>query len=692
MNHIVMRPIAALLIALPLAAAAQAPASQPAQPVQQAAAQAVPSLADFFNNAEFSGAKLSPTGRYLAAKLAAPNGRERLAVVDLVTHAATSVAYFNDVDVGAFTWVNDERLLFNTTDKQLGQGDRRYGPGLYAVNRDGEKFRQLANRTGNFISAPTVARQLLPWHTFMLGQDGAQNSEFVYVSSSVYNRPGDWEAENLLRLNTLTGHHATVQRPGDTDGWLLDEKGEPRIATTSKKGKSTVHLRDPQTGEWRVLVEFDTFIGGKGAFRPLAFGPDGVLYVVAHRGRDKAAVFTFDLATAKLSDKPVIELDGYDFSGKLIFNDTKLIGVRYTTDARGTMWLDDAMKAVQAEVDAKLPNTVNLVTPPKRPETQNVLVESYSDLQPAVTFIYDRETKALALVGASHPKIQPAQMAPQDVVSYTARDGLRIPAWLTTPKGQGKNLPMVVLVHGGPYVRGGEWGWNPQAQFLASRGYLVLEPEFRGSTGFGDKHFRAGWKQWGLKMQDDVADGVKWAIDKGLADPKRVCIAGASYGGYATLMGLVNNPELFKCGINWVGVTDIGLLANGHWSYVSDLSDMWKQYGFPVLIGDVEKDAEQLKATSPLQQAARITQPLLLAYGRADLRVPLYHGNKFRDAVTAHNKQVEWVVYEEEGHGWALPKNRIDFWGRVEKFLDKNIGAGSIGNTSNAGSTGSSGK
>jgi dipeptidyl aminopeptidase/acylaminoacyl peptidase len=237
-----------------------------------------------------------------------------------------------------------------------------------------------------------------------------------------------------------------------------------------------------------------------------------------------------------------------------------------------------------------------------------------------------------------------------------------------------KNLPLVVLVHGGPYVRGGEWGWRPDAQFLASRGYAVLEPEYRGSTGFGARHFRAGWKQWGLKMQDDIADGAKWAVAEGIVDPQRICIAGASYGGYATLMGLLNDPGLFKCGIDWVGVTDIGLLYSGHWSFRSDLSDEYKQYGMPELVGDVVKDAEQFRATSPLLQAARIRQPLLLAYGGSDARVPLYHGRKFYDAVKATNPNVEMVVYEEEGHGWALPKNRIDFWTRVEKFLDRNIG------------------
>jgi dipeptidyl aminopeptidase/acylaminoacyl peptidase len=300
-------------------------------------------------------------------------------------------------------------------------------------------------------------------------------------------------------------------------------------------------------------------------------------------------------------------------------------------------------------------------------------------VQPRVFMLYNSATRQLSKIGASRPQIQPAQMGKQDLVTYAARDGLNIPAWLTLPHGKDKNLPMVVLVHGGPYVRGNQWGWRPDAQFLASRGYAVLEPEYRGSTGFGEAHFKAGWKQWGLKMQDDIADGTRWAIAQGIADGKRICIAGASYGGYATLMGLVNNPELYQCGVDWAGVTDIRLMYTGHWSFQSDLPDAWKQYGMPHLVGDLEKDAEQLKATSPLEQAARITQPLLLAYGGSDMRVPLYHGKKFRDAVQKTNRQVEWVEYEEEGHGWVLQKNRYDFWTRVEKFLDRNIGAGAAG-------------
>jgi dipeptidyl aminopeptidase/acylaminoacyl peptidase len=323
---------------------------------------------------------------------------------------------------------------------------------------------------------------------------------------------------------------------------------------------------------------------------------------------------------------------------------------------------------------------VNVISIAAAADAPWVLVRSYSDVQPSVYMLYNPQTGKLNMVGEARPGLDARRMAHQDALRYKARDGLEIPALLTMPPGtpKGAKVPLVVLVHGGPYVRGSAWGWNPESQFLASRGYAVLEPDFRGSTGYGAKHFKAGWKQWGLKMQDDIADGARWAIAQGIADPKRICIAGASYGGYATLMGLVNDPDLYRCGIDWVGVTDIQLLYDGHWSFKSDMSDEWKEYGMPELVGDPVKDAGQLAATSPLRQAARINQPLLMAYGGADHRVPMYHGRKFYDAVTRTNKQVEWIEYQEEGHGWVLPKNRIDFWSRVENFLDKNIGKDAV--------------
>ncbi|WP_199539639.1 S9 family peptidase [Duganella sp. BJB476] len=658
-----MRPLRQLMLAaLALAAACHAQAE-------------APPVASFFNNPAFNGAMLSPNGRYLAAFVGAGGQRDGLAVVDLSDMSAHMVAQFRDTDIGRAQWVNNERLLFSTVDKSVARRDVRFGPGLFAVDRDGKRFRQLARRNTPFIQSGDSGRDMLPWHTFMLDQAGAQDSEEVYVSDAGIEGAGILVSSDLLRLNTRTSITHTVGHPGVARGWLLDQHGRPRLVETLDKNIESIHYLDPATEQWRTLASFDAYTGG-GGFEPLAFGPDGTLYVTSRAGRDRSALYRYDLVHGKLADKPMVELEGFDFSGHLVISNNRLLGVRVHGDAEGTAWFDADMKALQATVDTLLPGTINLITPPSRPETPWVLVLSYSDKQPQRTMVFNTETKRMSEVGNVAPQIKPADMGSRELVHYTARDGLDIPAWLTLPPGgKDKNLPMVVLVHGGPFMRGGSWNWNADAQFLATRGYAVLEPEFRGSVGFGDAHFRAGWKQWGLKMQDDVADGTRWAIAQGTADAKRICIAGASYGGYATLMGLINDPDLYRCGVDWVGVTDIDLLYDSGWRYASDLPQGWKQYGMPALIGDRVKDAVQLQATSPLRQAARVTQPLLLAYGGADVRVPITHGLKFYDAVKAGNPNVEWIEYPEEGHGWALPKNRIDFWTRVEHFLDKNIGA-----------------
>ncbi|MES2316537.1 MAG: alpha/beta fold hydrolase [Pseudomonadota bacterium] len=645
---------------------------------QAQVAPALPSIASFFDNPQFDRAALSPDGKLLAVMTSAKGKRDGLTVIDLATMQFHSTARFNNADVGHFQWVNKQRLLFDTFDKTVAQGDIQYGPGLYAANFDGSGMKQLADRrgSGGWRQKPTSSRdKLLPWNTFMMPEPGAQDSDSVYVTSPSYGGSNGRHDTNLLLLDTLTGRAKRVERPDNTTGWLLDHQGQPRLTMSINEDKHTVYYREPGSDGWRELLTSSLYLDGKAGYRPLAFGPDGALYVEARNGKDKDAVYAFDIGSGKLREPALVTTADYDFTGKLIMSGDKLLGFRVTTDAESTIWFDPAMKALQEEVDQRLDNTVNMLSVPVRAETPWVLVESYSDVRPRSILLYNKATKAFTKIGDTHPEIRPEQMGRQEMVRYKARDGLEIPALLTLPAGGKRdNLPLVVLVHGGPYMRGGSWGWQADAQFLASRGYAVLEPEYRGSTGFGYRHFRAGWKQWGLAMQNDVADGAKWAIAKGIVDPKRICIAGASYGGYATLMGLVNDPDLYKCGINWVGVTDIGLMFTGHWRYESDLSARYIKYGMPELVGDPVKDAAQLTATSPLAQAARIRQPLLLAYGGADKRVPLYHGNKFYDAVKQGNKNVEWVVYPEEGHGWALQETRIDFWSRVEKFLEKNIG------------------
>jgi dipeptidyl aminopeptidase/acylaminoacyl peptidase len=658
------------LLTLFLLAAAPSFAAEP-QPAQVP----VP-LAAFFDNPRMGGAKLSPDGKRLAMLVNSNTGHDRLGVVTLSDNSIKVVAQFSDTDIGHFEWVNNDRLLYDTRDKETPFGEQRYAPGLFAVNADGSAYRQLVDVNQRpFVSERSLARPRLPWNTFMLDQRGPQDSDQVYVTTIQYGHDRNPERADLLRLDTVTGRFETVPGPGPAREWWLDAGGRPALAATLEGNLETLHYLDPKDGHWRALATRDAYLGGKNDFTPLAFAPDGTLYVVSDEGRDKAALFAYDLAGAKLAAAPLVALDEYDFNGELVVGSGKLLGIHYTIDADGATWFDPGMRAAQEAVDKLLPGQINTLSVGVRSETPFVLVASRSDRQPLVYWLFNRESGDITRIGTSRPAIVPAQMAQLDLVHVKARDGLQIPAWLTVPNGgKGKKLPMVVLVHGGPYVRGREWQWNADSQFLASRGYVVLEPEYRGSTGYGAAHFRAGWKQWGLAMQDDVADATRWAVNQGIADPQRICIAGASYGGYATLMGLVRNPDLYKCGIDWVGVTDIELLYTGHWSATSDMSEAYKRYGMPTLVGDPVKDAAQFAATSPLKQAARITQPLLLAYGGADERVPIYHGRKFYDAVKGTNKQVEWVVYLEEGHGWQLVETRLDFWGRVEKFLARHIG------------------
>ncbi|MES2899425.1 MAG: alpha/beta fold hydrolase [Pseudomonadota bacterium] len=650
-----------------------------AAPLQLSAAPATPAaipLESFFGNAPFDGAVLSPNARYLAVTISPKDKRKGLYVIDLTDMKGNMVAQFSDTDVDTVKWVNDERIVFDTRDSELGQRDVKEGPGMFAVNRDGKSLRQLVAFGKEFwgVKARTAENLLHP-ATYLMSQRGAQNSEFIYVTSPQFDEDYEVRYVDLLRLNTLTGTTKKVARPPHVRSWLLDHKGEPRVAIGYLKNQTFVYYRETVDSEWTTISKGDLFGIKDVSFEPLAFGADNTIYVSTNKGvGDKNEVYVYDYKTSKLADTPIISTAGYDFDGSLITNGEKVIGMSFATDARSTMWFDPKMKALQDRVDGLLQSTVNIISMGARAETPWVVVISYSDVQPTIYQLFNTTTGAFQKIGDSRPDIDPALMAKQQQIMLKARDGMDIPALLTLPKGQSKNLPLVVLVHGGPYVRGSLWGWDNETQFLASRGYAVIEPSFRGTTGFGTKHFKAGWKQWGLAMQDDIADSAKWAIEKGIADGNRVCIAGASYGGYATLMGLIKHHELYKCGVNWVGVSDIELLVKGHWSFKSDMSDQWRDYGMPDMIGDIKKDAEQLRATSPLIQASRLKRPLLMAYGGADARVPRYHGDKFYAAVKGTNPDAELIVYPEEGHGWALPKNRYDFYGRMEKFLDKHIG------------------
>lgn len=631
----------------------------------------LPAIELFFQKPATSGAQLSPDGRKLALRQQSPGQRARLAVVDLQTLQPTVVASFDDASIGHFQWVNHRRLVFDLETDLVGPGLVESGPGLFAVDADGSHFRQLVQNQRAFLQAPEMGVPLLPWRNRLLRRQapGAGDEVYVVAPDEVSKTRVGYFV--LQRLNTRTGRAQPVEAPLHAVDWTLDAQGELRLVLTRQDDLLEVHWREPQ-GSWRKVSGFRQ-LSGEG-WTPQLIAPDGTLYVETGHG-DKTAVFAFDPASGRRADQPLAASPDFDLHASYVVGRNRLLGLRYTIDAEVTQWLDDEALALQATVDAALSSTANRLSLPRQGDSPWVLVEAFSDRQPMLTLLYHTGTRKLSRVGASHPGIDPRRMGLTDFVRYKAADGLSIPAYLTLPPGQRldgakKNLPLVLLVHGGPWVRGAQWPWQAEVQFLASRGYAVLQPEFRGSTGYGHRHFKAGWKQWGQAMQTDLADAARWAIAQGIADPRRIAIAGASYGGYAVLMGLAQNPELFRAGINWVGVTDPGLMFSVHWS---DITEESKRYGLAQLIGDPVADATLFKTISPLANAERIRQPLLMAYGGWDLRVPIVHGEKFRDAARPHNPRLEWVVYPEEGHGWHQLATQVDFWQRVERFLAQHL-------------------
>jgi len=649
--------------------------------VSAVAAEPTP-IADFFRREAITEAIMSPSGRHVAAAYkGGSRGRVGLVVLDVAdVSRARAIVSFADADVYSIRWVNDERIVFSVTDRQAPWAEQ-IGAGLFAIDREGkEGAKTLIQRR--------YYGQRLPGERFTEGKGQGlsslhrlrtvirDGSNDVIVERHDFNDRWEMIGTTLLRLDTITGlaENITLGGPEFARGWAVSRKGEPLVAYAYREGISRLFWRPTTQATWKPAWEGPTW-GPGGARQFYGIDSRGVLYLSAPLGANRSdALARIDLSSAKPELVPMLTLDGYDFRGSVMYGKSgDVIAIRYLADARGTHWTSAPMRELQQKVDALLPQFVNQLSCGECSDPKVVLVQSWSDRQPDVYRLYDVATGTLSLIGQSRPWIKANTMARRELRRFTARDGLKVPIHVTRPAGITKAAPTIVLVHGGPFVRGGEWQWEPESQFLASRGYVVIEPEYRGSTGYGFRHFEAGWKQWGRAMQDDIADATRWAIDEGLADPRKICIAGGSYGGYATLMGLARYSDLYRCGVNWLGVTDMDLLYDpvNRWS---DMSAAWREYGLPVLVGDPIKDARVLAETSPVKLAAKITKPLLMAYGLEDVRVPILHGTRMRDALKPYNDQVEWVEYRDEGHGFFLEANEVDFWTKVERFLAKNLG------------------
>ncbi len=639
---------------------------------------APPPASLFFSDGDVRDTLLSPSGRLLALTTARPGARVGLYLFDLTgDKPPVQAALFRDADVVNVRWVSDERLLFSAVDYSEGGARPDGAPGLFSVNPDGTQMLQLIKRKQPFVVSGNDRDRSLSWdHSLMrvlLPREGEANVEVIVGHNSGNSVTPLW-----LNVNTGRTRRMDLDAPGSAVGWMFDSRGEPRVVFTRRDTKRQAHWRGPGQKEWTLLTEGDLM---DLPFSPHTVDDAGTLYVTQRSGPQGELVLSrYNFETGKPGE-PLVRTPGFDFSGGLVLErgSGTAQGLNLTTDASLSLWFDEDYKKLQALADARFPNQINRISCRRcKADDAVMLVRSFSDRNPGALWLYRAQPgqgqTTWQPVTAVRTEVDPAQMATVSFERIKARDGRDLPVWVTLPADfkKGEPRPVVVYVHGGPWVRGGQWAWRPMQQFLASRGYVVVEPEFRGSTGYGAAHFKAGFKQWGQAMQDDVADALLWAQQQGLASNK-ACIAGASYGGYSTLMGLVRHPELYRCGIAWVAVTDLELLLKGSWFVNDDTSGLSRKHTLPQMVGDVKNEADMVRANSPVLQAARIKAPVLLAMGELDVRVPLTHGKRMKEALEAAGNPPEWVVYPGEGHGWALPKHRIDFAERVERFLAQHL-------------------
>ena len=651
-------------------AAALSPAAALAQQAGTAAPAARIPVETLFRKAAYRNITLSPNQKSFAATIQLDN-RQNLVVVDLEKMKPVVLTRFEKADVNTVFWASDERLLYTTGDQQ-GLEFRGDG-GLFAIDRDGQNARTLVeplitNSAVRYVYRATKVLQRIkgsPDEVLVMANDRNADSQDIY------------------RMNVLNGRKALLSfdSPGQVLKWVVDDDLQPRAALSMdmrrKRWWSSVRTADGKS--WVKVAEWDEQL--RDVVIPSVFDPTdpSQLYVSANVGRDTLAYFKFDTKAMKLGEMVAgtarYDLDSFLIlpesggeGGDLVFGGSddargKLIGLRANLDKPTTVWFDEAAERAQRTVDAALPGAYNRFDPSRR----RTLVLSRSSVQPGAYYWFDQDKRTLEDTGIRvRPWIDPAQMAPMQYVTWTARDGMKIGGYLTLPRHyrKGAPVPLILHPHGGPWAKD-NWDFRPEVQFMANRGFAVLQPNFRGSTGYGAQHLRASHKQWGGTMIDDMLDGVQWAIDQGYADKDRLGVYGASYGGYSTLMAMVKRPDWFKWGINYVGVTDMFVHQDTQPAQMrGDFAELAK-----ALNGDQSADRAMFEATSPTRQIARIAAPVFHAYGGEDRNVDIANGNAIRAAFDKAGKPYEWMFVGDEVHGYRQDKNAFEFYNRFDRFI-----------------------
>ena len=617
----------------------------------------------FFRNYQYNEVQISPDGACLGV-LAPDADRVGLAVIDLRDHKANWAFADKMADVASFFWITTNRLGFRLSH------DGYEESGLMAVDRDGKRAIRLIGAKGT--KANTGRRMWVDWGTHFLSALPGSADEFL-VSSFEKTQQADPETRlrfaNVYRMNFFNGDMTLeTKNPGHVIHWVIDSHGTVRAGVARYLTRYQVLYRDSSTAPWEKIADYNYDEDG---IWPLGMAAnDHTLLVEWNGGEDHSAIYTFDPKTKKAVELAFRHAN-VDVGEPCIPTSHTLLGVRCESERPEVYWFDPSIARCQQAIDKAFTNTLNRLVEVSRDRTKAIFLAS-SDRTPGAYYSMDTKAIRLEKLFERAEWIHPEEMAEMTPIQYAARDGLTIHGYLTLPKGSsGKNLPMIVNPHGGPRLRD-VWGFDPEVQFFANRGYAVLRMNFRGSSGYGKSFLKAGNRQWGLKQQDDITDGVKWAIAQGIADPKRICIFGASYGGFAALTGLEKTPELYRCGISYAGVIDIETTLGFHLDSAMLNPVERRKVDEAVLTemhGEKKEEKEHWKEISPISHVDQIQVPVLLAYSEYDRRIPISTARDLAKKLKDRGKLYDFMVKDNEDHGYHQEVNRIALWKKVDEFL-----------------------
>jgi dipeptidyl aminopeptidase/acylaminoacyl peptidase len=635
----------------------------------------------FFQHPVYLDAKISPTGQYLA--VTKPHeGQTILTIVDWKKREVTGTIHFNDRNehVHRFWWASDRRVVF-TTAIQTGSVDYpRLTGDIYAMDVDGSNQRLLYGWRIRDKSYQTILDPLPedPKHILVLlrpsrlvrRESTRPQVEKVDVYGGV--RPQDTDSYTTTGTRIDPKKRDVLERSPISNGWLAtDHTGQVRIATGVVDGNVALYCRRGEGHPWQDLSErFGRHVlGARGDITPLHFNRENTkLYVLREVEGATRRLELLDPETASV--EPIFEVEGFDIAGEDLIWDHRgeeVVGVSYISDLPHLQQIDpkDPSTRLARALSKAHPNHWVSVTSSTR-SGSHALAYVGSDRYPGAFFLYDMEAKTADRLFDRRPAIDPEQMLPMHPISLRARDETPLHGYLTLPRGgAAANLPMIVLVHGGPHGVRDWFGFDPEVQFFASRGYAVLQVNYRGSDGYGHDFESAGFRQWGRAMQDDVTDATHWAIQEGVADPERICIYGASYGAYSALMGVIREPELYRCAAAYAGVYDLGMMF--------EKGDIVKFLpgGEEYLEMVLGRDEAVLDANSPVERVDEIQVPLFLAHGKEDERAPYAHYKRLTKKLKKAKKPFVSFVKSGEGHGFWNVDARVELYTKMLAFFDE---------------------